>query len=148
MNLKMDFMIYNSLIFAIGILLLSAGIIDIRKKQISRGLLLALMLVCFAVMPFKENLNIADTAGGLAIGLCAVGISVATREQIGKGDGMVIAAVGSVLGAHKCLLAVCVASFVMCVAAIVILLLKRGNKQTRLPFLPALFTGYVVCVIF
>ena len=86
-----------------------------------------------------------DAAGGLAIGLCAIGISMASREQIGRGDGIVIAAVGFVLGVRKCLAVVSTASILMCAAAIIVLIMKKGNRRTRLAFLPALFAGYVVC---
>ena len=147
MNLGIQLFIYNILTTVIGILLFAAGIVDMKRKQISRGMLLLLFMVCCVAIPFKKDLNIFDTIGGFTIGLCAIGVSIATREQIGKGDGIVIAAVGIALGAHKCILVVCTASFVMCVAAIIILLFKKGNRQTRLPFLPAIFVGYLICFI-
>lgn len=147
MNLVTQLFIYRVFIVVIGILLFAAGIVDMKRKQISRGMILLLMLVCCAVIPFKKDFNIIDAAGGLTIGLCAIGVSLATREQIGKGDGLVIAAVGLALGAHKCILVVCIASFAMCVAAIIVLLFRKGNRQTRLPFLPAVFAGYLLCFI-
>ena len=68
-----------------------------------------------------------------------------SREQIGRGDGIVIAVIGLVLGFRRCLAVVSVASLVMCAAAIVVLLFKKGNRRTQLAFLPALFVGYVLC---
>ena len=81
------------------------------------------------------------------VGLGIIGLSVISKEQIGKGDGLVIAAVGIAFGARRCFLVLSTASFVMCVIAIGVLLLKKGGRQTRLPFLPALFAGYVLCVV-
>ena len=147
MNLGIQLFIYNILSVLIGILLFAAGIVDMKRKQISRGMLLLLLLACCVAIPFKKEFNILDSIGGLTIGLCAIGVSIATREQIGKGDGIVIAAVGIALGAHKCILVVCTASFVMCVTAIIVLLFRKGNRQTRLPFLPAIFVGYLICFI-
>ncbi|MBO5144724.1 MAG: prepilin peptidase [Lachnospiraceae bacterium] len=141
----MNHMIYDVFIVVIGILIFVAGITDIRKKQINRGFLLVLMLVCFAAIPFKEDSGIFDAVGGFLIGLCAIGISMMSREQIGRGDGLVIAAIGLVLGVRRCMTAIFAASFIMCMIAIVVLLLKRGNRHTRLPFLPAVFVGYVLC---
>ena len=89
--------------------------------------------------------NILNTIGGLTIGLCVIGISITSKEQIGKGDGIVIPAIGLVLGARRCLIVVCIASLLMSLVAISILLFRRGNRQTRLPFLPAVFAGYVFC---
>lgn len=147
MNLEMQLIIYKVLTIAIGIVLLVAAIVDIRRREISRGMMLVLLLTCCAVIPVKRDFGITNAVGGLTVGLCAMGISIATREQIGKGDGIVIAAVGLALGMYKCFLVVCIASFVMCVTAILVLLLRKGGKQTRLPFLPAIFAGYLLCVI-
>lgn len=147
MNIEIQLMIYKILMAAIGLLLFVAGIMDIRTRQISRKQILLLLIVCCTVIPFKENLNLLDTVGGGTIGLCAIGLSIATREQVGKGDGIVIAAVGIALGARRCLWVVFAASFVMCVAAILVLLLRRGGRQTKLPFLPAVFVGYVLCMV-
>ncbi|MDE7201881.1 MAG: prepilin peptidase [Lachnospiraceae bacterium] len=147
MSIEMQLIFYKGLMAAIGLLLFAAGIVDIRKRQISRKQILILFVLCCAVIPLKEDFGILDAIGGLTIGLCAIGVSIATREQIGKGDGIVIAAIGIALGARKCLWLVFTASFMMCVAAIVVLVLKRGGRQTKLPFLPAIFAGYLLCVI-
>ncbi len=146
MGTGLQWIIYKILMAAIGLALFAAGIVDIRRRQIGRVQLLILLLLCCAVIPFKKEFGARDAVGGMAIGLCAIGVSVATREQIGKGDGIVIAAVGIALGVRKCLLAVFAASFLMCIAAIVVLLFRKGGRQTRLPFLPAIFAGYLLCV--
>lgn len=140
----MNIIIYKILIIMIGILLLAAGITDIRRKQISRGMIAVLLLVCLAAIPFKADYHLYDAAGGLAVGICVIAVSVVSREQIGRGDGMVIAAIGLVLGAYSCMMVVCVASLLMCVVSIAVLVLKKGTKQTRLPFLPAVFVSYAL----
>lgn len=139
-------MIYHILIMVIGVLLFAAGITDIRKKQISRGWILALLVVCLAAVWFKGDFELFDMLGGMTVGLCAVGLSMMSRGQIGRGDGLVITAIGIVLGGNRCLAVVSSASFMMCAAAIAVLALKKGNRHTRLPFLPAVFAGYALCV--
>lgn len=136
---------YHVLAVTVGILLFAAAMIDIRKKQINRAFLMLLAVVCTTAAVMRGKAGIMDAAGGMAVGLCVVGISMMSREQIGRGDGIVIAAVGLVLGFRRCLAAVSVASLLMCVAAVVVLLLKKGNRHTQLAFLPALFVGYVLC---
>lgn len=147
MSCEIELMIYRILTAAIGILLFAAGVVDIRKRQISRGQILLLVLVCCAVIPVKKDFGVLDAVGGLSLGLCAIGVSIASREQVGKGDGMVISALGIALGVRDSLLILFIAVCVMCMAAIVILLFRKGGRQTRLPFLPAVFAGYLVCVI-
>lgn len=147
MELEVQLFLYKVLLAVIGILLLAAGVVDIRRKQISKRQLVILLLVCLAVIPLKDDFRLVDAVGGLSIGLCAVGLSIATGEQIGRGDGIVIAIVGLALGFRQCLLVVCTAVFLMCAAAIHVLIFRKGGRQTRLAFLPAVFAGYVVCVI-
>lgn len=141
----MRLLIQNSLLIIIGVLLFTAGIIDIRKQIVSRHLLWMLFFVCLVAAPFMAEYGILGIIGGLAVGFCVIGISIASGEQIGRGDGIVITAIGMAFGLRKCLLVVCIASFLMSLVAIGILLFRRGNRQTRLPFLPAVFAGYVFC---
>ena len=143
----MNIILYKFLMIMIGVVLLAAGIADIRRKQISRGMILVLLLTCLAAIPFKADYHIYDALGGMTIGLCAIGVSVVSREQIGRGDGMVITAIGLILGAYSCMAVVCVASLLMCVVSIAVLVSKKGTKQTRLPFLPAVFVGYAMYAV-
>lgn len=130
----MYFMIDRVLVVVVGVLLLIAGITDIRKRQISRRLLMLLTLVCIVAVLVRGSFAVMDAAGGMAIGLCVIGISMISREQIGRGDGIVIAVIGLVLGFRRCLAVVSVASLVMCAAAIVVLLFKRGTGVRSLRF--------------
>lgn len=135
---------------AAGLLLFVAGIMDLKSKTIRREIILVLMAVCFAGAFLRVYVNkefgLWEVAGGVLIGLCAIGVSMASEEQIGRGDGLVIAAIGLILGFRKCLFAVCMASIIMTLVSVIILILRKGNRKTRLPFIPALFAGYVLCM--
>lgn len=132
----------------IGAMLLIAGIIDIKSQKISRLYIALLMLVCVmtVIVDINQgtNQNIMSMLMGALIGICAVGISMMAGEQIGRGDGLVITAIGIVLGFRGVLGVVCLASLVMCVIAVILLILRKGNKNTRLPFIPAIFVGYAI----
>jgi leader peptidase (prepilin peptidase)/N-methyltransferase len=84
---------------------------------------------------------------GTLVGICAIGISIISDGQIGRGDGYVIASLGLVLGFRGSLVVVCISSMVMCIIAVIMLIFKKGNRKTKLPFIPALFAGYVIFVI-
>lgn len=135
---------------AAGALLLVAGVMDLKSRTISRGMIFALFAVCMAGVFVKvfidREAGLWETVGGVLIGLCAVGLSMMSREQIGRGDGLVIAAIGLILGFRKCLFAVCMASLIMTLVSVFVLALRIGNRTTRLPFIPALFAGYVMCM--
>ena len=134
----------------IGVLLFAAGVMDLKSKTISRGLILALAVAGFVGALINVFMNkevgIWEAVGGVLIGLCAIGLSMISREQIGRGDGLVIAAIGLMLGFRRCLFAVCMASVIMTLVSVIILILRKGNRNTRLPFIPALFAGYVMCI--
>jgi leader peptidase (prepilin peptidase)/N-methyltransferase len=139
-------MINLSLMIIIGIMLFGAGIVDIRSLKVSRAFIIVLFLACMAAFATSENPNVISALAGASIGLCAIGISFAAGEQIGRGDGLVIMAIGIIAGFRWCLAVVCIASVVMSIVAIVMLVLKKGNKKTKLPFIPALFVGYIIFV--
>lgn len=137
---------YFFILILTGIILLAAGIVDILRKEISRGFIAALAIVCIAGLVFKENNSIFDILGGFCIGLCVIGMSMISRGQVGRGDGLVICAVGALTGYRGCFIMVCYAALIMSAASIIILLLKKGDRHTKMPFIPALFAGYAAYV--
>ena len=75
-----------------------------------------------------------------------LGISLLSEEQIGRGDGLVIAALGLFFGVRNTLGMVCFASLFMVPIALLIIVIKKEKKKIRLPFIPALFLGYVMTI--
>ena len=127
-----------------GLLLLLAGIEDVRKREIRVIYIAAMILVACCGCIFRQGHSWYGVLGGLFIGLCIFGISIISEEQIGKGDGLVIAALGILCGVRNTLGIVCFASLFMVPVAFVVIFFKRGKKRIRLPFLPALFLGYIM----
>lgn len=125
-----------------GILLLGSSIQDIREKKVSIFYIISMAAAGIAGCIVNSDKNLLSVAGGVCIGFCAVGISMISKKQMGIGDGLIIMTLGLSLGARNCLIVVCMACFCMAVLSIGVLLLKKGNRHTQLPFLPALLTGY------
>lgn len=137
----------NVLWISMSILLLIAAVEDIREKKIHRWLLVLQILVgiaggIYACMGNESNLW--QLSGGLAIGLCMIGFSVISHGQIGIADGIVIAGLGMLCGARACLMIVSVASVGMALLSIVLLVFRKGNRHTCLPFVPALLVGFLI----
>ena len=137
---------YLITIFIAGVLLLLLSSMDLKIKKVNIWIVAGLGTVCVAGMFFNQNMRLFDVIGGLLTGLCAIGFSLISNEQLGMGDGIVIAFIGLLLGFRNVLVIVCMASFVMAAISIIVLALKKGNKHTRLPFIPALFVSYCVCM--
>lgn len=133
--------------FIIGFLLLLMSIQDIRKREISNKYIVLLAIFSMIGGYVVRQLSWMDMLGGCSMGLCLVGISVLTREQIGAGDGLVVAALGLLIGAMKTLSMLSIASLLMAMVAIVLIVIRKGNKKMKLPFLPAISVGYVVCMM-
>lgn len=135
------------LMIVIGIMLLFAGIADIKSLSISRRFILIFLAICLATVFTGQSQSLMSALLGTLVGICALGISIISDGQIGRGDGYVIASLGLVLGFRGSLVVVCISSMVMCIIAVIMLIFKKGNRKTKLPFIPALFAGYAIFVI-
>jgi leader peptidase (prepilin peptidase)/N-methyltransferase len=140
-------MINFIMMILIGIMLFVAGIVDIRKLSISRRYIVLLGAACIAALLTQKRPSLITALSGTLIGMCALGISLIAGEQLGRGDGFVLVAIGLVLGFRGSLVVVSIASIIMCIIAIVMLAFKKGNKKTKLPFIPAIFAGYSIFLI-
>lgn len=129
----------------VGILLLVMSIQDIKACSVSNRYIAILAVVCVVGGSFGAGLSWMDLLGGCSIGLGLVGVSILTKEQIGVGDGLVIAALGLLLGTIRTLTILSIASIIMACVSIFFIIIKKGTKKMKLPFLPAISIGYVVC---
>jgi leader peptidase (prepilin peptidase)/N-methyltransferase len=140
-------MINFIMMLVIGIMLFVAGIVDIKRLMISRKYLIVFGAVCVVALLTKQSPSLITALSGTLIGMCALGVSLISSEQLGRGDGLVLAAVGLVVGFRGCLVVVSIASIIMCLVSIAMLAFKKGNRKTKLPFIPAIFAGYTIFLI-
>lgn len=131
----------------VGILLLVMSIQDIKKREISNRYIAIFAMVCICGGLFFEQLSGMDILSGCSIGLCLVGISVLTQEQIGIGDGLVVGALGLLMGGIKTITLLSIASLLMAALSIILIMFRRGTRKMKLPFLPAISVGYVLCLL-
>lgn len=137
----------TQVIYAIvGILLLMMSVQDIKACKISNGYILVIAMVCGIGGCFFEKLSWIEMLSGCSVGFGLLGISVLTREQIGAGDGFVMAAIGLLVGAMKALTILSAASLMMAAVSVILIIIKRGTRNMRLPFLPAISIGYMLCM--
>lgn len=144
----MIYIINYMLMILIAIMLFGAGIADIKRLAVSRLYIAAMYIVCILTLLTTKSPDLIGALSGAVVGICTLGISIISDEQIGKGDGLIIAALGLVLGFRGCLSVVCIASMIMCLVAVILLAFKKAGKKTKLPFIPALFAGYTIFFVF
>lgn len=65
-------------------------------------------------------------------------------RKVGCGDGLVLIGVGIVTGYRECFSYVCFSLLLMSICCVGLLLMKKGNRNTQIPYLPFLTVVYLV----
>lgn len=99
------------------------------------------------VYRFCAGTGIAELILGLVPGLCMLALAFFTKESIGTGDGLVLCALGMFCGLRRTLAILGMALVLAAALAIVLLVLRRVERKTELPFLPNLMAGYLLCLL-
>ena len=81
---------------------------------------------------------------GLLPGALVLGLAFLTREQIGYGDGLLLLTLGCCLGIESTLGILMGGLYISFVVSLFLLVLKRAGRNTRIPFVPCLFLGYML----
>lgn len=126
------------------------SVFDGRERKVPIGLLgvgtlLAVVLVardCLDHTQHWQKLVLAAVLG-LIPGVFMLLAAYITRK-VGYGDGLALLAVGMLVGYKNCWGMLCISLMIMSFWCIGILLLRRGTKNTRLPYLPFLTAAYLM----
>lgn len=110
--------------FGIGIVLLLAEFVMYRKEAFPILIISIIGLTCCLVLFYI--------------------LSRLTKDGISMGDVKLIAVLGWILGLAMTLFTVLLAMLLCMVAAIVLLVCKKKNKNDRVPFGPFIFFGYAI----
>ena len=131
------------------VILLMASISDFKRKEIpvfflgGAGALALLSMVLSIVSGSFTTVDVISLVPGALMIL----ISIFTRGELGLADGIMVMSLGPVFGLDKSLLGLIASLFLSCIFSIGILVLKKGNRKTRLPFIPFLAAGTGVMFI-
>ncbi len=132
------------------ILLIIASILDIRKKVISIWMLLMLctVAVCFGAVELYDGMT---TVGELMLSLLPGSLMLAaallSRQRLGIGDGLLALCIGPIFGPRLLLAGACLAFLLSALFSIVLLVLRRGNRHTGIPFIPFLTSAMGVVTL-
>lgn len=127
--------------------LLGLAIQDKRYLGVARpGLAIASGLL-LAVGFFRE-VSWQSRAGGLALGALLLLSGYFSKEAIGVADGIVVSVCGVSLGVYESATMCFFAAGYTAAFALILLLLKKVGKKSRLPFLPFLLLGYITMRFF
>lgn len=144
----------------VGVLLLWNSVQDVKKKTLNNRDLLfgaGVVLLLFAAdclysgtaadillsegeLPWKRLFGVLPGMGVLVL-------SAVLRGGIGKGDGYLLCISGVALGAEQNTVLLFYGIFLAGVVSALLLVLKLVKRDTKLPFVPFLFIGFLLTVI-
>ena len=144
-------MIQNILKWGGVLLLLIAAIHDIRRRTVPRWTLAAAGALSAAAVTaglLSGSTSPVYLAFALLPGILLLSLSFLSGEGIGYGDGLMGLCIGPVFGAEAMAAGICMAFFLSALLSVVLLVLRRADRKTRLPFIPFLAAAMGgVCVV-
>lgn len=125
------------------------SLFDIRYRKVPVWLLL-LGGVSAVVLGIRHCMSgTGDPAGffgGMAPGLVLLLLAACTRKA-GWADGIALMLLGSIMGFRQCVLTTMLSLVMISVWSALLLILKRADRATRIPYIPFLTMGFALCVI-
>lgn len=121
--------------------------IDLKEQKVITRLCIANAAVALLLHIVLQDVLWYDILLGMILGAIFFVISVLTNESIGKGDGIVIFTLGSIMGVET--------SFQMLVWALILcavfslggIIIKKLSLKSKIPFVPFLFVGGVITFV-
>lgn len=115
------------------------SVFDIKNRRVPIWILGLGGTVLTAVALYKESIHIE----GMVPGLLLIFIGFATKA-VGYGDGVVLTLLGIFFGLRQCVLYLGVGLFLIAVCSAALLVLRKVNRGTPMPFLPFLSAAWIL----
>lgn len=130
-------------------LLFMAGY-DLKRREIQLGIS-AVVAVLLAVVQiygiFQGETTWLNAFSGVVVGILLIGVSIATRGEIGIGDGITFIISGMVLGIFENGVLLFISLLFTAFTGGFLFLIKRVGRKYTMPFVPFVFVGYgVICL--
>lgn len=134
------------------ILMLAVGSIwDIRDRQIPVKLLIIDVIAGAILMIINHKINWPDEwylyMVGILIGIVILLAGYFSNGCIGTADGIMLAVIGGILGYQEMLFLLMNAVMAAAVCSIILIVLRKGNRKTTIPFFPFMLLGYLLVVV-
>lgn len=125
-----------------GILLGIQSIYDIRYQKIPTWTI-PVGTVCGIVAWIGISGGAGKQLIGIGIGVLALLFARISRQTLGFGDGLVLCNLGITLGFSSCLRVLFLGLCFGGIWAFVLIIRRKANRRSTLPFIPFLFLGYL-----
>lgn len=132
-------------------ILIAASVEDFMRKEIPilmpvLCLVNSALSVAFCI--YTGNFWLEDTIMSLLPGVVLLLIGVVTGQAVGYGDGLMTLCIAPALGLCNTCLGLIVALGAAAFTSIILLVVKKGSRHTKIPFMPflTLGVGVIACV--
>ncbi len=95
----------------------------------------------------ENHLLTPSVIGGILLGMGAWGFSLATKDQFGRGDALVILCLGIYLGFSESLSVLLWGLLIASIVSVYLLAVKKWSRKQSLPFIPCLTAGYAMMML-
>ena len=134
-------------IIVMGVFLLIEGIRDLEKHKVSI-ITVVIAGVIGVILQFGIiQENGLEILGGILIGIVLLLLAKITREKIGYGDGWIFVVTGIYLGFHSNMYLLLLSLFLASLVSICLLVFKKVNRKTELPFVSFILPGYLLLFV-
>ncbi len=134
-------------IIVLGIFLFVEGIRDLRKHKVSMIMVVAAGVLGVILQFGIIQENGLEILGGILIGIVLLSFAKMTREKIGYGDGWIFVVTGIYLGFRGNIYLLLLSLFGASWVSIFLLMFKKANRKTELPFVSFMLPGYLLLFV-
>lgn len=131
----------------VGVMLTVCAIEDWQTKKISIWWPAATLLLGAVIRLTEGTLWSWDSWLGLLVGAVFFALAMISREQLGKGDAIVLMACGFCLGWKRLLSLVLGAVLLFLVVGVIRLLWKKLKRKSPVAFVPFLYIVFLLSLI-
>lgn len=120
---------------------------DLKEKKIPGYCMIVGLLPVIIGICINWPGQILAAISGFLLGGCFILLSVLTKGQIGKADGVILMLIGIMIGFYNLIEILCFCFIYLFIVAAVLLILRKKTKKQTLPFLPFLTAGYLSFIL-
>ncbi len=144
---RFGYSVYTLVCMLMFSILLVISVIDFKDLIIPNQLVIAILLIAACYSLYDGN-YLSHIIGFFVVSLVLLIINIITKGGIGMGDVKLMAVGGLLLGISKILASFVIGSVVAGIAGIILLLLKKASRESKIPFGPFLAFGIMTVLLF
>ncbi len=132
-----------------GICLIYLGIIsitDLKRRSVSIPISGIFAVVAILLHIYKTTIWM-DVLAAVSIGCGVLIVSLITKQAIGSGDGVALIVTGLYLGFYRNMQVFLWSMIGVFVTGVVLMLVTKKDWKSKIPYVPYLFLGEVVMLI-